>query len=617
MIMILKSKTQITTLRKVSLLRFGLLSVFLFLLSLLFLSPPKTFGLPLKPEEAFPFQVRALKRNLVEVRFNISPGYYLYADKFKFTVEPDPIKAEIFEIPKGQMKEDPYFGKKEIFRGELNIKILLAPLSQTTDFITLGITYQGCADAGLCYPPRTQTVRLRLPSSGQTPPPMTGEGGGPSSFSRLFGGGNYFWVILSYFGFGLLLSLTPCVFPLIPVISGIIISQGEKLDKRRAFFLSLIYVLGMALTYSVAGVAAGYSGRLVSAALQNPWVLGAFALVFVLLAFSMFGFYDIQMPGFIQRRFTLVCNRLNAGTCLGVFLMGLFSAIIIGPCVTAPLAGALLYIGQTHNVWMGGSALFSLSLGMGIPLLIIGTSAGVLLPKAGAWMNAVKVFFGVLLLAVALWMVSPVLPMTIQMLLWGSFLIICSVFLYVFDPLPQNSHPLARLGKGLGVILLLLGAALLGGVLMGGGNLYQPLSRLRGGGQISSPGKPQTTQVSNLSFSKVTNLNQLEGYLREYRGRKIMLFISADWCVSCKELEDFTFVDPQVREKLKGLKLIMGDVTETNPETGALLKRFEVFGPPAILFFDADGKEIPGTRVIGYQSAEEFLKNPSWSSDNK
>ena len=407
-----------------------------FILPFIDLASPFTaaYCQPLKPEQAFSFQAKAIKTDLVEVRFQIAPGHYLYRDKFKFAVEPNQIKLGTPQFPAGQVKEDPAFGRMEILRGESAIMIPITPPSVCGGADNLShnlsrvcrcrplLSAKDTKDPIVLPPLPPTSAAGRAINPSQQGGEMVTE---TSQIARLFGSGNFFWIILSFFGFGLLLSLTPCVFPMIPIISGIIVAQGRDLTKKRAFSLSLIYVLGMALTYSSAGVAAGFSGRLISVALQNPWVLSTFALVFVLLAFSMFGFYELQVPSFIQSKFTAASNHCTAGTCTGVFFMGLFSAIIIGPCITAPLAGALLYIGQTHNVFLGGSALFSLSLGMGVPLLIIGTSAGALLPKAGTWMNAVKAFFGVLMIAVALWLISPIIPETLQMCLWGALLIIC------------------------------------------------------------------------------------------------------------------------------------------------------------------------------------------------
>ncbi|MBA4395098.1 MAG: thiol:disulfide interchange protein, partial [Desulfobacca sp.] len=440
------------------------------------------------------------------------------------------------------------------------------------------------------------------------PEALMGEGGGGGEISQLFKSNNVFWIILSFFGFGLLLSLTPCVFPMIPIISGIIIAQGSALTKKQAFLLSLTYVLGMALTYSAAGVAAAFSGRLLSVALQNPWVLSAFALIFVLLAFSMFGFYELQVPSFIQSKLTTAGNTFKGGNYLGVFFMGLFSAIIIGPCVTAPLAGALLFIGQTHNVWLGGSALFSLSLGMGLPLLIVGTSAGALLPKAGAWMNAVKAFFGVLMIAVALWLISPIISETIQLFLWGILLIISSVYLSVLDPLPLPSSGWAKFRKGIGLVALILGISLLIGALMGGRDLLQPLSGISQKSKGSFDQQPFPAPVPGPTFETITNLGQIETHLKAAQGQAVMLFVSADWCVSCKEMEGLTFKNLQVQERLRRLKILKADVTKSDEEALGFLRKLGLFGPPAVLFFDQTGSEVLETRVVGFQKPDVFLQ---------
>jgi thiol:disulfide interchange protein DsbD len=601
-----------------------LFSAFISLFVLLF-PPQSAFSQPLKPEQAFSFQARLLKSDLIEIRLQIAPGHYIYRDKFKFALEPTQIKLGTPQFPAGQFKEDAYFGRQEIFRGDSVIQIPVTPVPSLEGPILLSLTYQGCSDAGLCYPPKTQKIPLTfLPAASQenrvAPPPPQGEekGSESSTIARLFGNSSYPWIILSFFGFGLLLSLTPCVFPMIPILSCIIVAQGKNLTKWRAFALSATYVMGMAMTYSAVGVIAGLSGRLLTAALQNPYVLGAFALIFVALAFCMFGFYDLQVPSSIQSKMTSASNKFKAGTFLGILLMGMFSAVIVGPCVSAPLAGALIYISHTNNVWLGGTALMALSLGMGIPLLILGTSAGVLLPKAGLWMNAVKSFFGVVLLAVALWTISPLLSITIQMFLWGAFLIISAVYLQALDPLPPGSRGWARFRKGLGFIALILGSSFLIGALMGGQDLLQPLSELgRRTGGTSDP-KAMTAQSSGLPFQRLTSLGQLEATLKENQGQRVMLFVTADWCVSCKELKEFTFKDPQVQDRLlKGWKLIQADVTQTNQETGALLKQFNLFGPPAVLFFDKGGKEIAEARVIGYQKAGDFLKTLDRAFENR
>ncbi|MBA2689360.1 MAG: protein-disulfide reductase DsbD, partial [Burkholderiales bacterium] len=367
--------------------------------------------------------------------------------------------------------------------------------------------------------------------------------------------------------------------------------------RWRGFVLSISYVLGMALTYAAAGVAAGLTGSMLAAALQNGWVLGAFALVFVLLSLSMFGLYELRMPALIQGRAHFLSNRLSGGKLAAVFGMGALSALIVSPCVAAPLAGALLYISQSRDVLLGGTALFALALGMGVPLLVVGISAGELLPRAGAWMDAIKRLFGVLLLAVAVWIVSPVIPMLWQMLAWATLLIVSAIFLRALDPLPPAAGGFPRLAKGAGIIALVAGVAILVGALSGSRDILQPLALMRGGRNI---------EKVELEFERVGTLSQLEKRLREVKG-PVMLDFYADWCVSCKEMEQFTFRDSRVAQRLNGMVLLQVDVTRNTAEDQALLKHFGLFGPPGIIFFNPQGREIRGLRVIGYQPADRFL----------
>src|SRR5690606_34727963 len=365
---------------------------------------------------------------------------------------------------------------------------------------------------------------------------------------------------------------TPCMLPMIPILSGLIAGHSPALSRRHAFGLSLVYVLAMALTYALAGVAAGLAGTMLTAYLQNPWVLGSFAGVFVLLALSMFGFYQLQMPSFIQGKLFGLANRTRGGKTISVGLMGALSAIIVGPCVAAPLAGALLYIGQTGDVALGGLALFSLAIGMGVPLLIFGTTAGALLPKAGPWMKFVQHFFGVTMLAVAIYLISPVIPAVVHMSLWAVLLIISAMYLRALDPLPDGSPGFVRLGKGIGVIALVSGLALLIGVLSGGRDVLQPLDGLRGPGAAAS----QNIGSPEMQFKKVTSLADLESEVQAAEGRYVMLDFWADWCIACKDMERFTFTDAQVRERLKDVVLLKADVTANNADHQALLKRFEL-----------------------------------------
>ncbi|CAM5378988.1 Thiol:disulfide interchange protein DsbD OS=Eoetvoesiella caeni OX=645616 GN=dsbD PE=3 SV=1 [Eoetvoesiella caeni] len=415
---------------------------------------------------------------------------------------------------------------------------------------------------------------------------------------------NAWALIAAFFGFGLVLAFTPCMLPMIPILSGMIIGQGRSLSRRHAFGLSLVYVLAMAVTYALAGVAAGLAGTMLAAYLQNPWVLGSFAAVFILLALSMFGFYQLQIPASIQSRLAGAANRKAGGQVLSVFLMGVFSAVIVGPCVAAPLAGALLYIGQTGDVVLGGLALFSLAIGMGVPLLIFGTTTGALLPKAGQWMKSVQHFFGVTMLAVAIYLISPVIPSVAHMSLWAILLIISAMYLKALDPLPHSSPGFVRFGKEVGIIALVSGVALLIGVLSGGRDVLQPLSGLRGPGIAAA----QSIGTPELQFKKVTSLADIESQLQAAEGRYIMLDFWADWCISCKEMERFTFTDAEVKNRLKNVVLLKADVTANDLEDQALLKRFGLFGPPGIIFFDRRGAEID-FQVIGFQAPRKFLRS--------
>ena len=486
----------------------------------------------LEPEKAFRFTARTLDDSAIEVQFTIAQGYYLYRDRFRFAAEGGARLGKP-EFPRGLKHKDEFFGETEIYRKEVRIRIP----AEATGAFDLKVTSQGCADAGVCYVPMESAATLQLAAlsaPGVTPGPRVISPeprfslfASDVDIARLFQG-NAALVLGGFVVFGLLLTFTPCVLPMIPILSGIIAGEGRDLTKPRALALSLSYVFGMAAAYAAAGIAAAYSGTLLAAALQNAWVLGTFALVFVVLALSMFGFYDLQLPGFIHHRLHGAHRRLRGGRIASVAGMGMLSAVIVSPCVAAPLAGALLYISQTRDVVLGGAALFSMALGMGVPLVVIGVSEGALLPKAGVWMNAVKKFFGVLLLAVALWIVWPVL-------------------------LPRGA----------------------------------------------------TTD-----FQRVASNAELDQKLRA-PGRPVMLDFYADWCVSCKEMEAYTFSDPQVRSQLAGMLLLQVDVTANSAEDKALLKRFSLFGPPGIVFFDAQGREIKGLRVIGYQNAGRFLKTLS------
>ena len=570
----------------------------------------------LEPEKAFRFSARVLDATNIEVRYQIADGYYLYRERFAFAAEPG-VQLGAAKIPEGKKKKDEFFGEVQTHRGELRIVV---PVEVAPDGkVALSVTSQGCADVGVCYVPMDSKIQLAM--AGSTSAVPTAQSGGdplsrivnqtgapkPSSaiaedlrIAGLFQG-NFLLLLASFFGFGLLLSCTPCVLPMIPILSGIIVGRGQRVTRAQGFALSAAYVLGMAITYAIAGVAAGLSGAMLAAALQNPWVLGSFAAIFVILALSMFGFYELQLPAGLQARLAETSNQLPGGQYAGVFAMGALSAVIVGPCVAAPLAGALLYISQSRDGVLGGAALFAMALGMGVPLLALGASAGALLPRAGPWMDTVKRFFGVLLIAVAIYLVSPLLPLAVQMLAWGALLIVSAVFLRVIDPLPLQAHSLQRFGKGLGVIALLAGAAYLVGAFSGAQDILQPLS----GVAARSVAAPTAAEPL---FKRVTSGVELDAAVKAAAttGKPVLLDFYADWCVSCKEMERFTFTDAQVRLRLAGMVKVQADVTANSAEHQALLKRFRLFGPPGIIFFDKNGKEINGLRVIGFQSAEKF-----------
>jgi thiol:disulfide interchange protein DsbD len=586
----------------------------------------------LPPDQAFAVEASVSDAHTVLANFKVTPSYYLYRDKVSFNVKSGSAKIGKLNMPQGDLKHDPNFGDMMVFHQSFQVEVALINNSPAAQNIVLEATYQGCSENGLCYPPIVKEIKLLLPASAsatsvspataapikpkiastlkapaQTDPVVSQSITKPNSASapsenskiaQIFKQKSFWLVVTFFFGAGLLLALTPCVFPMIPILSGIIVGRGHHVTKMHGFLLSLAYVLGMAVTYAAVGIAAGLSGSLLSSALQTPWVLGSFAAVFVLLSLSMFGFYELQLPSALQSKLSGTSNRLHGGHLSGVFVMGALSAIIVSPCVAAPMAGALLYIGQTHDALLGGVALFALAMGMGVPLLLVGASAGALLPKAGAWMEAIKNIFGVMMLGVAIWLVSSLLPLGVAMALWAALLILSAVYLHALDALPHNASGWNKLGKGIGIIVLLLGIALLIGALSGARDIMRPLSSLGGG---------QAAAQSQMQFERVKNLAELDARVAQAHGKTVMLDLYADWCVSCKEMENITFADAKVQAQLKNTLLLQIDLTANNDDDKALLKRYALFGPPAILFFDRQGSELSDFRVIGYQNPEQFL----------
>ncbi len=586
----------------------------------------------LPADEAFAFSAELASPNLLLAHWNVAPGYYLYRDKIKTAVESATgLRLGQPTYPQGEMVDDFEGGMIEVYRGPVTVEFPILGIEKgTPESMRLKVSYQGCSEQGVCYPPVKKTidfdeVQLGLlstaagaaqpatASAAEPPPPMGSEASGgvvseQDAIAERLASGNMLLTLAAFFGFGLLLSLTPCVFPMIPILSGIIVGQGEKITTSRSFMLSLAYVLAMAAVYAVVGVIAAVTGANLQAAFQNPWVLIAFAGLFVALALSLFGFYELQMPTAIQNRLTNVSNKQKSGSLTGAAVMGVLSALIVGPCVTAPLMGALVYISQTGDGLLGGLALFVMGLGMGVPLLLLGLSAGSLLPKAGVWMDAVKAVFGVMMLGVAIWFLERVLPSPVTMFLWAALLILSGVYMGAFHGYGKVGHKLMPLWKGLGLILIVWGVLILIGMAAGNGNPLQPLKGLGGGSVAGAPASGAGVKQEGLPFRPIKGVAELDRVLDEARAQNkmVMLDFSAEWCITCKELEAFTFTDPGVHEALKDVILIRADVTANDEQDKALLKRFGIIGPPAILFFTPDGKEQRGYRVVGFMNAEDF-----------
>ncbi|MCS0588185.1 protein-disulfide reductase DsbD [Massilia norwichensis] len=636
--------------------------MFRFLLSLIaslvLLAPAHADDDFLPPEQAFKLSARMLDPQTAEVSYAIADGYYMYRERFKFSAAG--VQLGEAQIPAGKIKFDETFNKDvETYHHSVVIRI---PVQGNGPF-TLNVTGQGCADKGLCYPPQDASVRLVAGNGGgagqpqmslppnqsgtgalgaspaaegapsftlpgqpppskastgassageaatqpaqtaqatqtaqtaQTPQPQT-PAAAPSELSgiaTLLQGGRLLAIVPAFILLGLGLAFTPCVLPMVPILSSIIVGEGREIGRARGFVLSLAYSLGMAIVYTLLGVAAGLLGEGLAAALQNPWVLGAFALLIAAMSLSMFGVFQLQVPAALQTRLADASGRQASGKLAGVFVMGAISALIVGPCVAAPLAGALVYISQTRDVLIGGAALFAMAIGMSIPLLLVGVSAGSLLPKAGMWMESVKRFFGVLMLAMALWMVAPVLPGLAQMLLWAALLLGYGFYLL------RGGQGVKRhwAGMALGAGLAVLGATQLVGVASGARDPLAPLARFTGG-----------PAAQPLAFTRIKTVEQLDQALAATNGKTAMLDFYADWCVSCKEMEKLTFVDPAVKAKLADTVLLQVDVTANDAADRAMLKRFGLFGPPGIILFDRSGREIPDSRVIGYQDSAKFL----------
>ena len=565
---------------------------------------------PLPADEAFKFSVDAVDANTLLVVWDVHPEYYLYHNKFFI----DAKGAEIGKIdfPKGKIKDDPLFGKVQIHKNRLELEVPLRNIASQN--ITFTAKYQGCWTGGICYPPQEKNVDLVLPIQGKsdapvgTPKPETNTQAAPSAdlnetdqIAALLQQDNIFWVLASFFGFGLLLSLTPCVFPMIPILSGIIVGQKGEVTTRKALIMSIVFVLAMSVTYSIAGVLAGYFGENLQVLFQTPWILVVFSLVFVALAFSMFGYYEIQLPAGLQAKIANMSNKQEGGHLVGVAVMGFLSALIVGPCVAPPLAGALIYIGQTGDALLGGLSLFVMSLGMGAPLILIGAGVSKL-PRAGGWMDKVKYIFGILMLAVAIWLIERIIPSIASLALWAAIFSISPIAMGVLNKLTDTPTAWGRIFKAIGLLIMFYGILLWGLVARGGGDMLAPLAGWGGS-------NAQVEQV-HISFEKIKSIEDLDRVLvRSQKNNQIvMLDFYADWCISCKELERFVFSNNEVVNSMKNVISVQADVTKNDVTDKALMAKFNIIGPPGILFFK-DGVEHRSQRIVGEINAQGFLEH--------
>ena len=566
----------------------------------------------LPADEAFIYEAIGFSAETILVRFTIQPGYYLYRDKFAFRLAGDSgIELREVVLPAGKVKDDPEFGPVEVYYDQVEIPVNVNRPAGPEQNITLQADYQGCRDGDICYPPQSSVVELLMSavaepiqqSAAVTTPVKSGKGVVPASEQDKLAKmllSNPSGALFAFFIAGILLAFTPCVFPMVPILSGIIAGQGERMTTGRAFWLSLVYVLAMAVTYTVAGVLAGLFGQNLQAVFQNPWILSFFIMIFIALALSMFGFFELQLPASMQSRLTRVSNEQKGGSLTGVAVMGFLSALIVGPCVAPPLAAALIVIGASGSAVLGGSALFALSMGMGVPLILFGMSAGKLVPKAGAWMDAIKAAFGIGLLALAIWMLERIIQGPVILLLWGTLAIASGVYLGALERVPEGASGWRRLWKSLGLVLLVLGAVEIIGAANGGDDWMKPLKGLRSG--------TSATAVEHVEFGHIKSLQDLDQAVATANrsGKPVMLDFYADWCVECIRMERNTFTEPEIQSLFGRIQTLQADVTDNDETDRALMSSYGIIGPPAILFFDRKGNELREFRLVGFFEADEF-----------
>ncbi len=562
-------------------------------------------------DQAFVLSADSTSRDRVRLRWDIADDYYLYRDKVTVKTTATGVQLGSVSIPGGDTQHDEYFGEQVVFHDEMLADVPVVAAAGVTE-VPLEITYQGCADAGLCYPPIKKTVVVQLAATtvanaaAGAAEPMRSE---QDLLADKIRDGNLLAVLATFFGFGLLLAFTPCVLPMVPILSGIIVGAGggKPVPRSRAFALSVAYVLGMALTYTIAGAAFAAAGQQAQAFFQKPWMIVLFAALFVWLALGMFGLFNLQVPGWLQERVSRISDRQQQGTLVGTAIMGALSSLIVTACVAPPLVASLAVIGQSGDVFRGGAALFAMSLGMGAPLLLVGASAGELLPRAGAWMDTVKQVFGIIMLGVAIWMLGRILPGPVTLALWAALAFVTGYWLLMLgDRDMHKGSTVVR--RGLGALAAIYGVLMLVGALSGRSDPLQPLAGVVGTPAGTSGATAAGAVQAGAHFRRIKSLADLDAAIATANasGKTVMLDFYADWCASCKEMEKYTFPAPSVQAALTNTVLLQADVTANDDADQALMQRFGILGPPSILFFGQDGVEKAAYRVVGFKPADEF-----------
>jgi thiol:disulfide interchange protein DsbD len=557
--------------------------------------------------------------NTVEVSFDILEDYYLYKDKISVKALSGNVQLGALDLPKGKTKFDEFFGESEVYVDDVFARLPLARATPESMELELEVSFQGCAEGGLCYPPTTRVVSTTLPEATAVTDlaslpardePVTEQG----KLTQVITGSSIWVTIGVFFVAGLGLAFTPCVLPMVPILSGIIAGEGDDVSPGRGFFLAFTYVMGMALVYTAAGIAAAAAGLQLQATFNQPWVLILFSALFVFLAFGMFGAFDLQMPSAIQSKLATVSGNQKSGTAIGAFVMGALSALVVTACVAPALIAALTVMAQSGDMVRGGTALFAMSLGMGAPLLAVGAAQGQLLPKAGVWMVAVKAAFGFMFLGLAIWMLSRILPGSVTLSLWAVLVFMIGVFMGGLTTLTPESSITQKLGKGFGLLAIIYGLLLFLGALTGGSNPLKPLATLSFGGSVT------VAEENHLEFQRIKTVDDLDREIAAAAaaGKTAMLDFYADWCVSCIEMEEYTFTDPGVQAVLADSVLLQADVTANDEKDQELLQRFGVFGPPTIIFFGKNGQQRHGYEVVGFMKAEEFENhiNQAFAADS-